>query len=136
MSNPGVLMPMAGVKMSPLKGHDVDLWWIWTRLDQLETLQQAARNAMPSTLSARDLRRYRAAVASFDQNLTQEFSLSYTWTLNPHFDIRLTGNVIIPQDGAKAIARTQDCNESVTGLQSCAGEDVALRGEARFRARF
>ena len=39
LSNPGVLMPMAGIKMSPLKGHDVDLWWIWTRLDETETLR-------------------------------------------------------------------------------------------------
>jgi hypothetical protein len=83
-----------------------------------------------------DRRRYLAAVRDFDENLTHEFSVSYTWTLNPHFDIRLTGNVILPQDGAKAIARTQDCEPSVIGLQSCEGEDIALRGEARIRARF
>ena len=48
-----------------------------------------------------------AALARFDQNLTHEFSVAYTWTLNPHFDIRLTGNMIIPLDGAKDIADTR-----------------------------
>jgi hypothetical protein len=135
MSNPGVVMPMAGIKASPLKGHDVDVWWIWTRLDTLETLQAAALQALPATVVGADRRRFLAAVRDFDENLTHEFSIAYTWTLNPHFDIRLTGNIIIPLDGAKAIARTQDC-EAAPGLQPCEGEDIALRGEARFRARF
>jgi hypothetical protein len=125
LSNPGVLMPMAGVKLAPLKGHNVDLWWIWTRLDETETLRWSAIQAGVA-----------AALAHFDQSLTHEFSVAYTWTLNPHFDIRLSGNVILPQDGAKDIAATQDCEPSMAGLQSCEGEDVALRGEARFRARF
>jgi hypothetical protein len=125
MSNPGVLMPMAGIKTSPVKGHDIDLWWIWTRLVETETHRAAAIQAgVPLRL------------ANFDQDLTHEFSIAYTWTLNPHFDIRLTGNLIIPMDGAKDIARTQDCEPSIPGLQSCSGDDMALRGEARFRARF
>jgi hypothetical protein len=125
LSNPGVLMPMAGIKVNPVKGHAVNLWWLWTRLDQTETLQQAAIQAgVPAVL------------ANFDQNLTHEFSVVYIWTLNPHFDIRLSGNIIVPLDGSKDIARTQDCEPSVPGLQSCDGDDLALRGEARFRARF
>jgi hypothetical protein len=136
LSNPGVMMPMAGIKTTPLKGHNVDVWWIWTRLDTLETLQASAIQALPTTVIGADRRRYLAAVRDFDENLTHEFSIAYTWTLNPHFDIRLSGNVILPLDGAKAIARTQDCEPSVLGLQSCEGEDIALRGEARFRARF
>jgi len=125
LSNPGVLMPMAGIKTSFVKGHDVDLWWIWTRLDQTDTLRAAALQSGVAP-----------ALARFDQNLTHEISLSYTWTLNPYFDIRLTGNMIIPQEGAKDIARTQDCDPNTAGLQACKGEDVALRGEARFRAHF
>jgi hypothetical protein len=125
LSNPGVLMPMAGVKMVPVKGHNVDLWWIWTSLVETETLRASAIQAgVPIRL------------ANFERDLTHEFSLAYTWTLNPHFDIRLTGNIIIPMNGAKDIAQTQDCEPSIGGLQSCEGSDVALRGEARFRARF
>ena len=139
-SNPGVLMPMAGIKTSFVKGHDLDLWWIWTLLDRTATLragaQQSASAAMPAA------QRAALAAAQFDHSLTHEISLSYTWTLNPHFDIRLTGNVIIPQDGAKDIARTQNCDElalrgvSNTTFRACEGDEVALRGEARFRARF
>jgi hypothetical protein len=116
---------MAGIKTTFVKGHDLDLWWIWTLLDRSAILRQAA------LLAGVD-----PALANFDKNLTHELSLSYTWTLNPHFDIRLTGNIVIPQEGSKDIARTQDCDPNSPGLQPCQGEDVALRGEARFRARF
>jgi opacity protein-like surface antigen len=124
-SNAGVLMPMAGIKTSFVKGHDFDLYWIWTLLDRSALLRQSA------LLAGVD-----PALASFDKNLTHELGFTYTWTLNPHFDIRLAGNMVIPQEGAKDIARTQDCDPDTPGLQACTGNDVALRGEARFRARF
>jgi len=125
LSNPGVLMPMAGVTIEPLKGHEVSMLWAWVRLDETDTLRVEAIRAG-----------VRPGLARFEQDLTHEFQLQYTWTLNPHFDIRLTGNVMLPQDGVKTIAATQDCEPSVAGLQRCEGEDVLLKGEARFRARF
>jgi hypothetical protein len=60
----------------------------------------------------------------------------WQWTLNPHFDLRLSGNIAIPGEGYKDIAQLADCNPAATGVQACEGDDVALTGEARFRARF
>jgi hypothetical protein len=58
------------------------------------------------------------------------------WTLNPHFDIRLSGEIAIPGPGYQDLARLADCNPNVDGVQSCDGNDPALKAEARFRARF
>jgi hypothetical protein len=60
----------------------------------------------------------------------------WLWTLNPYFDIRLSGNMAIPGQGSKDLARLADCNPGVPGVQACQGDSVALVGEARFRARF
>jgi len=60
----------------------------------------------------------------------------WQWTLNPYFDIRLAGNVAILGDGFKDLARMADCDQRTAGFQACAGKDVALKAEARFRARF
>jgi hypothetical protein len=43
----------------------------------------------------------------------------------------------VPGEGYKDIARLANCNFAQGGaFQSCDGNDLALRGEARFRARF
>jgi hypothetical protein len=42
----------------------------------------------------------------------------------------------MPGEGYKDIAWLADCNLTATGVQACEGNDVALTGEARFRARF
>jgi hypothetical protein len=60
----------------------------------------------------------------------------WLWTLNPYFDIRLSGNMAIPGQGYKDLARLADCNPGVPDVQACQGDNVALVGEARFRARF
>ena len=65
-----------------------------------------------------------------------EFGGYYQWTLNPYFDIRLAGNVAFLGSGFKDIARLADCNLQTPGLQACDGNNVALKGEVRFRARF
>jgi len=44
--------------------------------------------------------------------------------------------VAIPGDGYQDIARLSDCEPGIPGVQSCDGNDPALKGEARFRARF
>jgi hypothetical protein len=61
---------------------------------------------------------------------------AWIWTLNPHFDIRLAGEIAVPGTGYQDIARLSDCNPNVAGVQACDGNDPALRAEARFRARF
>jgi hypothetical protein len=60
----------------------------------------------------------------------------WQWTLNPHFDIRVSGEIAIPGNGYKDIARLADCEPGIPGVQSCDGDDPALKAEARFRARF
>ena len=46
------------------------------------------------------------------------------------------GSIGIPGGGYKDLARLADCNPTVAGVQPCAGNDLALKGEVRFRARF
>jgi hypothetical protein len=60
----------------------------------------------------------------------------YQWTLNPHFDIRLAGNLALLGSGFKDIARLADCDLQTPGVQACDGNNLALKGEFRFRARF
>ncbi len=60
----------------------------------------------------------------------------YQWFPNPHFDIRLAGNIAFLGSGFKDIARLADCDLRTAGVQACDGNDVALKGEIRFRARF
>ena len=58
------------------------------------------------------------------------------WTPNPHFDIRLARSLAFLGSGFKDIARLADCDLQTAGIQACHGNDVALKGEVRFRARF
>jgi hypothetical protein len=61
----------------------------------------------------------------------------YQWTLNPYFDIRLAGEIIVPGQGYRDIARLANCHSAPGGaFQSCDGDDPSLRGEVRFRVRF
>jgi hypothetical protein len=59
----------------------------------------------------------------------------YQWTLNPFFDIRLAGNIGIPDGGYRDLGRLANCNPS-GARAGCDSNDLALSGEARFRARF
>jgi hypothetical protein len=64
------------------------------------------------------------------------FGGQWVWTLNPHFDIRLSGEIAVPGGGYRDLASLADCNPNTAGVQPCAGNDPAMKGEARFRARF
>ena len=57
------------------------------------------------------------------------------WTINPHFDIRLTGNLGFAGGGYKDLGGLADC-DSGPAFRGCGANAVAVRGEARFRARF
>jgi len=58
------------------------------------------------------------------------------WTLNPHFDIRLAGNLAFAANGSKDLAELSACNPGgVSGTltlaqlkasRPCQGKDVAL----------
>jgi len=70
----------------------------------------------------------------------QEIGGSVLWTLNPNFDIRLSGNVAIPLGGYYDLAHLANCNAGGAGTYAtstrCGGKDLPLHAEARLRARF
>jgi hypothetical protein len=69
---------------------------------------------------------------SIKESLYHELMGQWFWTISSHFDIRLTGNVIIPSEGSKDVAELVFCRVGVR----CQGEDPALAAELRFRALF
>ena len=53
----------------------------------------------------------------------------YQWTLNPYFDIRLAGEILVPGDGYKDIARLANCNFAPGGaFQSCGRRGSGVTG--------
>jgi hypothetical protein len=114
-ANPGTLVIPAGVKIAPVKSHEIVLAYIY-------------RAMLDSSIMESALGR------SINETLYHEAMLTWEWTLNRHFDIRLSGSVLIPGSGAKDIAETSTTENCGAGF--CAGEDIGFHGQARFRARF
>lgn len=121
-SNPGTLAIPVGVRVFPVKGHEITGWYVYRAMVDTGLLAVAFAPEL--------------AGRTISKSLYHEVGGYWMWTLNPHFDIRLSGTIGIPGDGVKDLARLADCNPSVAGVQSCQGEDLALRADARFRARF
>jgi len=121
-SNPGTLVIPAGLRVFPLKGHEVTGWVVYRAMLDTGILE----TAFAPELAGRTIRK------------TQYYGIGgfVQWTLNPYFDIRLSGEAAIPGEGYKDLARVADCNPTAAGVQSCPGKDPALKAEARFRARF
>ncbi|MGE3536140.1 MAG: hypothetical protein AB7N91_01740 [Candidatus Tectimicrobiota bacterium] len=121
-SNPGTIVIPVGLRLFPLRGHEITGWYVHRRMVDTGLLE----TALAPELAGRRIGR-----AQY-----HELGAFWMWTLNLHFDIRLLGTVGIPTGGTKDLGRLADCNPTVAGVQSCDANDVALRGEARFRARF
>ena len=121
-SNPGTIVVPAGVRVFPLRGHEITGWYVYRAMVNTNLVEVA----FAPELGGRGIRKTQY----------HEVGGFYQWTLNPYFDIRFSGNIAIPGGGYKDIARLADCNLTATGVQACEGNDVALTGEARFRARF
>jgi hypothetical protein len=115
-TNAGTFTLVPGVKIFPVKGHEVDLWYAYRAVMESAPLEASIGGA------------------SVDEGMVHEFSAMYTWSLNKHFDIRTVGSLSLAASGGQDVAESVVCN-AVTG-EACDGEDVALRGEVRFRARF
>ena len=115
-SNPGVLLIAPGVKLALAKGHNLDVYYIYRRVMDSEPIEQTVG-------------------ANVDESMSHELAAMYTWKPNPWFDVRLYGSAVIPSDGIKDIAETQDCDPNAA-FEPCDGEDISLLGEVRFRARF
>jgi hypothetical protein len=121
-SNPGTLVIPVGIRTFPLKGHEVTGWYVYRGMVDTSLLEIA----FEPERGGRPIRK------------TQYHGVGgyWLWTLNPYFDIRLSGEIAIPGEGYKDIARLADCNPGAAGVQSCDGNDPALKGDVRFRARF
>jgi len=119
--NPGVLTIAPGVKVALVKGHNLDMYYIYRRVMETAPIEQELLN--------------REGVAvSVDETMTHEIAAAYSWTPSPWFDFRVFGAAVIPSSGVEDIASAQVC-DNATGAR-CEGEDVALYGEVRVRARF
>jgi len=121
-SNPGTLVIPVGLKVLPVKGHQISGWYVYRGMVSTKVLEVAFAPEL--------------AGRSIGKTQWHEVGGFWMWTVNPHFDIRLAGNVGIPGGGWKNLARLADCNRAAAGLQACSGDDIALAAEARFRARF
>jgi hypothetical protein len=123
-SNPGTLVLPVGLKVFPLKGHNLAGWYVYRAMVDSSLLEIAFAPELAGR--SRGIRK------------TQYHGVggAWQWTLNPHFDIRLSGEIAIPGNGYKDIARLADCDPRTIGVQSCDGDDPAVKAEARFRARF
>jgi hypothetical protein len=120
-NNPGVLMLAPGATIALAKGHELDLFYIYRMVMDTEPIEQE--------LLARE-----GVAVSVDESMTHELGAVYSWTPNPYFDVRLTGTAVIPSSGVEDVASAQVC-DNATGAR-CEGEDIALYGELRVRARF
>jgi len=127
-SNPGTLLLPAGIRVFPLKGYEVNAWYMYKRFVDTKLLEAAF--APELAIRGGDIRKHQ-----YD-----EIGGSILWTLNPNFDIRLAGNVTFAGGGSLDLAHLGNCNNGGGGAYGssarCGGKDAALRGEVRFRARF
>ena len=125
-SNVGTLLIPVGVRVFPLRGHELTGWYAYrgmvkTRLLEIAFAPELAAPGAPHHIG---------------KGIYHEVGGYWLWTLNPNFDIRLAGNLGFAANGSKDLAQLSDCNLNAPGVQRCKGEDVALHAEARFRARF
>jgi hypothetical protein len=129
LSNPGTLVIPAGVRIFPVKGYEINVWYIYKAMLDATLLEAA----FAPELAVRG--------GGIRKGMYQEIGGTVLWTLNPHFDIRLAGNVAIPSGGYIDLAHLANCNSpggggAYVGSARCGGTEPALRGEVRFRARF
>jgi hypothetical protein len=127
-SNPGTLVLPVGVRVFPLKGYEINAWYMYKQMMNTALLEAA----FAPELAVRG--------GGIRKHQYDEIGGSVLWTLNPNFDIRLAGNVAFAGGGSLDLAHLGNCNAGGGGAYGssarCGGKDAALRGEVRFRARF
>jgi hypothetical protein len=123
-SNPGTLVLPVGLQVFPVRGHTLAAWYVYRAMVNTDLLEIAFAPELAGRTRGIRTAQYHGIGGN------------WVWTLNPHFDIRLAGEISVPGSGYQDIARLADCEPGIPGVQSCDGNDPALRAEARFRARF
>jgi hypothetical protein len=108
-----------------LKGHEITGWYVYRAMVDTNLVERAFIRGVDPGFTGNISKTIYHGIGGF-----------WMWTLNPHFDIRLSGEIAIPGEGYKDLGRLADCNPRAAGHQACDGNDPALRAEARFRARF
>jgi len=81
-SNPGTIVVPAGVRVFPLKGHEITGWYVYRAMLNTNLLEVA----FAPELGGQGIRKTQY----------HEVGGFWQWTLNPYFDIRLSGNIAIP----------------------------------------
>jgi hypothetical protein len=114
-----------GVKVYPLKGHEVIGYYVYRAMLHTGLLERAFVVGIDPGFRGK-----------FDKAQVHEVGGYWQWTINPYFDIRLSGALAFLGDGFIDLAKLSDCNPSVAGTQSCGGKSTAQKAEVRFRARF
>jgi hypothetical protein len=129
LSNPGTLVIPVGLRAFPLKAHELTGWYLYRGMVDTTLLEVA----FAPELAARNMRGIRKAQY-------HEIGGYWLWSPNPHFDVRLAGNIAIAGGGYRDLAHLANCSPGGTGpyttSPACSGKDPALHAEARFRARF
>jgi hypothetical protein len=129
-SNPGTLLIPVGLRILPARGHEIQAYYLYVGMIDTSTLErEAQRNAAAGRALPVD-------GGSISKTYYHEIGLTWIWTLSRHFDIRIAGDIRVPGQGVKDVASTVDCSDPGQPTFGCEGEDIALRGQARFRARF
>jgi hypothetical protein len=123
-SNPGTYDSSAGIRVFPLKGHEITGWFVNRQVVSSGLMDKAFIVGVDPGFNGH-----------IRKSLINELGGFWMWTLNPYFDIRLAGTWGIPDGGYRDIGRLANCNPSGPHI-GCTGSASALQGEARFRARF
>jgi len=128
-SNPGTLIVPVGVRVFPAKGWEAAGWYMY---------KQMISTALLNAAFAPELAIRGGGIRKGQYN---EFGGFVMWTLNPNFDIRLSGNIGLASGGTIDLAHLGNCNApggggNYTTSTRCGATDPAVRGEVRFRARF
>jgi hypothetical protein len=124
-SNPGTLVVAPGVKVYPLKGHELVGYYVYRAMLNTSLLERAFVVGLDPGFTGK-----------FDKAQVHEVGGYWQWTINPYFDIRLSGALGSLGDGFKDLAKLSDCNLQQAGSQSCGGKSTAQKAEVRFRGRF
>ena len=123
-SSPGTQLASVGLKTFPARGHEVTGFF---------TYRGTAHSGLLETAFAPEIQA--GVIRKIRRDLYYEVGGYWQWTLNPHFDIRLAGNAAVAGDGSRDLAHLANCG-TAGAPRRCEGEGTALRGDARFRARF
>jgi hypothetical protein len=113
-----------GVRVYPLKGHEITGGYVNRQVVASGLLDRAFIVGVDPGFNGH-----------IRKSLYNELGGFWQWTLNAYFDIRLSGNLAVPDGGYRDLGRLANCNPNGPRV-GCTGSTTALSGEARFRARF